>query len=113
MGTVTMEDIARRAGVSRALVSMAFRDVPGVSAATRDHILATADAMGYRFNRLASRLARKAATTFGVFLLDLRQDVYADMFDGISAVAKTNDKHIVMAVGASDGSLDADRKSVV
>ena len=107
MGTVTMEDIARRAGVSRALVSMAFRDVPGVSAATRDHILATADAMGYRFNRLASRLARKAATTFGVFLLDLRQDVYADMFDGISAVAKTNDKHIVMAVGASDGSLDA------
>lgn len=65
MGTVTMEDIARRAGVSRALVSMAFRDVPGVSAATRDHILATADAMGYRFNRLASRLARKAATTFG------------------------------------------------
>ena len=98
MGTVTMEDIARRAGVSRALVSMAFRDVPGVAPPP-----ATTSSPPPTPWATASTGSRRDWPASGHdlrgFLLDLRQDVYADMFDGISAVAKTNDKHIVMAVG--------------
>lgn len=107
MRNVTMEDIAREVGVSRALVSMAFRGVPGVSEQTRGRIFDTADRLGYRFNRVASRLASRVTNTFGVFLLDLRQDVYADMFDGIRAVADERDKHLVLAVGSIDGKRDA------
>ena len=44
---VTMQDIATELGVSRALVSMAFRDVAGVSAQTRTTILETAERLGY------------------------------------------------------------------
>ena len=104
---VTMQDIATELGVSRALVSMAFRDVAGVSAQTRTTILETAERLGYRFNRVASRLASKVTNTLGVFLLDLRQDVYADMFDGIRAVADEQERHLVLAVGSIDGRRDA------
>lgn len=103
---VTMADVAREAGVSRALVSMAFRGVPGVNEQTRVRILETADRLGYRFNWVASRLASRATSTLGVYLLDLRQDVYADMFDGVREVAERHEKYLVLAVGAGDGRRD-------
>ena len=107
MKMVTLEDVARAAGVSRALVSMAIRDVPGVNAQTRERILATAEQLGYRPNRLASRLASLSTNAVGVFLLDLRQDVYADMFDGIREVTQPEKLHLVLAVGVYDGSMDS------
>ncbi len=106
MKTITLEDVARGAGVSRALASMAIRDVPGVNAQTRERILATADRLGYRPNRLASRLASRSTSAIGVFLLDLRQDVYADMFDGIRGVTQDKKLHLVLAVGTDDGTMD-------
>lgn len=106
MRTITLEDVARDAGVSRALVSMAIRDVSGVNSQTRERILASAERLGYRPNRLASRLASRSTTAIGVFLLDLRQDVYADMFDGIRGVTENEKLHLVLAVGTADGASD-------
>lgn len=103
---VTLDDVARAAGVSRALVSMAIRGVPGVNPQTRERILATAEHLGYRPNRLASRLASLSTNAVGVFLLDLRQDVYADMFDGIREVTQPENLHLVLAVGTHDGTMD-------
>src|ERR1700761_8454996 len=44
----TLADVAARAGVSIALVSIAMRGAKGVSATTREHILAAAREIGYR-----------------------------------------------------------------
>lgn len=48
---VTMADVARAAGVSPSLVSLAFQDAYGVSRSTRDRILSTAQRMGYLPNQ--------------------------------------------------------------
>ena len=53
---VSMQDIANRLGVTRALVSMALRNSPGVAAATSKKIHATALEMGYRSNPLVRAL---------------------------------------------------------
>lgn len=45
---VTIAEVARRAGVSRAAVSYALRDDPNIAAATRERIRKAADALGYR-----------------------------------------------------------------
>ncbi|WP_369045861.1 LacI family DNA-binding transcriptional regulator [Sinomonas sp. P10A9] len=106
MVTVTMADVAREAGVSPALVSLAFRDAYGVSATTRTRILETARRMGYQPNRAASRLASKSDDTLGVFLLDLHNEVFADMFDGMREAARTAGRELVLTVGSIGGSLD-------
>lgn len=108
MQTVTMEDVAREAGVSRALVSLAYRDAYGVSVETREHILSVGKKLGYRPNRVAAQLAGKEQLTIGVFLQDLHNDLFADIHDGIREVTDTGGKHTVLAVGKIDGSKDVE-----
>jgi DNA-binding LacI/PurR family transcriptional regulator len=57
----TMQDIADHLGVSRQLVSLVLRDVPGPSAESRERILAAASELGYRPNASA-RLLRQNRT---------------------------------------------------
>ncbi|GAB6903135.1 LacI family DNA-binding transcriptional regulator [Kineosporia succinea] len=57
----TMADIAEHVGVSRQLVSLVLRDVPGPSAESRERILAAASELGYRPNASA-RLLRQNRT---------------------------------------------------
>jgi LacI family transcriptional regulator len=51
---VTLQDIARRAGVSKMTVSLALRGHPHAAAATRDRLRRLATTMGYRPNPLIS-----------------------------------------------------------
>ena len=54
---VTQLDVARRAGVHRATVSMALRNHPNIPPATRDRILKIAAALGYSPDPMLSALA--------------------------------------------------------
>lgn len=104
---VTMEEVARAAGVSRSLVSLAYRDLFGVSVQTRTRILAVGEALGYTPNRLAARLAGRSGSTLGVFLQDLHNDLFADIHDGVREITDEADKLLVLAVGTIDGRRDA------
>jgi len=57
----TLADVAARAGVSIALVSIAMRGAKGVSATTREHILAAAREIGLRSGVMRVRLEVFAA----------------------------------------------------
>ncbi|WP_167148247.1 LacI family DNA-binding transcriptional regulator [Actinomyces sp. ZJ308] len=68
----TQSDIARAAGVSRSLVSLALSGSPKVAADTRRRIQEVAASLGYRVNVSASSLARKRSTIIGLVLPNLR-----------------------------------------
>ncbi|MGW5355853.1 LacI family DNA-binding transcriptional regulator [Streptomyces sp. NPDC004031] len=66
---MTIRDVARRAGVSAAAVSLTFSGKPGVSPATRRRIEAAAAALDWRPSPLARILASSSATHGGTVAL--------------------------------------------
>jgi DNA-binding LacI/PurR family transcriptional regulator len=61
-----MGDVAARAGVSRQLVSIIFRNEPGAGAETRARVLNAAEELGYRPDTAARMLRRKNSNVLGV-----------------------------------------------
>jgi DNA-binding LacI/PurR family transcriptional regulator len=103
--TVTMEDVAQRAGVSRALVSIVFRGVPGASTATRERVMRAAEELAYRPDQRARLLGRSRTRMVGV-AFGLHDEFHAEVVeqlylavDGtgyelvLGAVAPTRDEH--------------------
>jgi DNA-binding LacI/PurR family transcriptional regulator len=62
----TIVDIAQRAGVTKAAVSFALTNKPGVSAATRERILEIAREIGWQPNSAARALSDGRAGAFGL-----------------------------------------------
>ena len=64
----TISDIAQRAGVTKAAVSFALNGQPGVSAATRERILAIAEEVGFQPSSAARALTAGKAGAFGLVI---------------------------------------------
>ena len=79
----TMDDVARRAGVSRSLVSLALSGSDRVSDSSRRAVQRAADDLGYRPNLVARHLASKRTGTIGLIVNDLHNPYFPGIADGI------------------------------
>lgn len=99
----TIDDVAKLAGVDRAVVSKVLRSDPSlrVRDETRQRVLDAADKLRYRPNIHARRLSTGKTGTFGLLIPDFRNPVFADLIAGAEAVAYERD--MIMWVASSDG----------
>ena len=69
MKRLTLEEVARLAGVSRATVSRVVNGHPNVSPAVRDRVQEIIAETGYEPNRAARSLASNRSNIIGLFIL--------------------------------------------
>jgi DNA-binding LacI/PurR family transcriptional regulator len=92
----TLEDVAARAGVSRALVSIVMRDVIGASDETREKVRRAADEIGYRPDPRARRLRQLRTKLIGV-TFTAGQEFHADLVDGVYVAAEELGYDVVLS----------------
>lgn len=85
---VTLEDVARQAGVSLATASRVLNgSTRQVGAGLRARVEQAADELGYRANIAAQTLARGASNVIGIVVHDLTDPYFAALADGVMRAA--------------------------
>lgn len=88
--TVTIKDIAKKAGVSYATVSRAIGNKYGVKPETREKIEAVARQLGYSPNGIARGLVNRQTNTIGLILPDISNPFFPMVVRGIEEVARAH-----------------------
>ncbi len=99
MAQPTMDDVATKAGVSRALVSLVMNRSPRVSDHSREKVLAVANEIGYRPNMAARNLASGQTQTIGLMLNDLHNPYFTLMAEGAAAAAEEAEMRVLISSG--------------
>lgn len=87
---VTVQDVARAAGVSLMTVSRAVNGREGIGEQTRTRILELARQMGYRPSQIARSLATRQTATLGLVVPDVSNPFFAHIARGAEDAAYEN-----------------------
>lgn len=105
--SVTLDDVARAAGVSYQTVSRVLNHSNQVAAKTRLRVEAAMQALNYVPNRVAQQLAGKNTRTLGLATSDLALLAPAQIASAIQQRASQRHYHLVMAMAGDGGAQQA------
>lgn len=103
MPNVTIQDVARRAGVSKGLVSLALNNRPGVAVATRQRVLDAASELGWIPNSYARGLSLRTTFTLGLVVrrdpsVLMANPFFASFITGVESVLSTRGWSLLLSV---------------
>lgn len=101
--TVTIRDVAQKAGVSVATVSRAFNGGT-VKETTRRRVVEAADHLCYSPSSAARTLITHRTLTIGVLLPDLHGEFFSEVIRGIDLEAQRHRYHLLVSSSHSDKS---------
>ncbi len=93
--SITQADVADRAGVSQALVSIVFRNLPGASPETRDRVLKAAAELDYRPDHRARLLAGNRSRAIGV-CFSIGHEFHAELVNHLYDAAAVHGYELVL-----------------
>ncbi len=110
MSSVTMNQIAEAAGVSRATVSFVLnkreRANGSISPETRQRVLDIADDLGYRPNRTARALVTGRSNLIGLCVRDLGMPHYANVIRRMENRIRQSSLHLLVSRWDNDPAID-------
>ncbi len=98
----TIIDVARAAGVSKSLVSLALSGKSGVSDASQQKIFQAAADLGYTSNVWARSLVRGRTRLIGVVTTDIASAYNSDVVIGLEDAAAMDNYEVLLAHGRRD-----------
>jgi LacI family transcriptional regulator len=97
--SVTLNDVAALAGVSRTTASVALSGSASVSKATKAKVQAAAKSLGYIYNRTAANLRKTGDSIIGVIVPDLNNSFYTSLIKGVNQ--ELNQYHKILVLGCT------------
>ena len=80
---VTINDIARLAGVSKATISAVLNDKPGISEQTRERVQEIVKKLNYRPNQLARSLSIRKTKSIGLVIKEIDNPFFSKVMKGV------------------------------
>src|SRR6266567_4320314 len=99
---VSIEDIARVAGVSHSTVSRALRDSSLISFEVRERIQKLAREMGYIPNAIAQSLQTRQTSTIGLVVTSIADPFWGDVMKGVEEVARASGFSVLLSASHND-----------
>ncbi len=93
---ITIKHLAEELNITTATVSRALNNHPRISAATKKTVLALADKMNYRRNRIASSLRSGKTHTIGVIIPSAEINFFGSVVHGIESIANERGYNILL-----------------
>ena len=104
---MSAQDVAERAGVSRATVSRAFTDGASIAPATLARVREAASALGYQVNQLARGLHTRRSRLVGLVASDIETPFRAQTIAALSsALIERGNIPALIGVGPTAGDVD-------
>ena len=99
---VTLADVAREAGVSRATASLVLRNAGSLAEATRLRVRASMDQLGYVYHRGAASLRASRTQSVGVIVPDISNGFTAEMSIAVESLLAESGKVTLVANSLED-----------
>lgn len=108
--SITIRDVALRAGVSLATVSRVLNNSAAIRPETRAAVLKAVSELGYRPNANAQALATQSSDTVGVVVMDVSDPFFGALVKAVDTVAQRHQKYLL--IGNSYHQADKERHAI-
>jgi LacI family transcriptional regulator len=105
--TVTIADVAAKAGVSTATVSRVLSGLGRASAATQDRVLQAARELDYRPSEVARSLQRRSTQTLGLIITDIENPYFPQLVRSVEDAARAAGYSVLLCNAADDPDREA------
>jgi LacI family transcriptional regulator len=111
MNKVTVNDVAKEAGVSQATVSRVLNNHPHIKKSTREKVLAAIKDLGFSPNEVARSMVIKRTRTIGMVVGDISNPFYAEIAKVIMSEARKRNYDVIII--DTDYSYEVFEKSIL
>jgi LacI family transcriptional regulator len=101
-GKITLQDIGRELGLSTTTISLALRDHPRISEATKLRVRKLIEKLKYEPDRVARALVMGKSALVGVIVPNSSDPYYSEVFKGIEDAARALSYHVLLSNGSYD-----------
>jgi DNA-binding LacI/PurR family transcriptional regulator len=108
--TVTIKDVAKKAGVSSATVSRVLSGKPHVRSVVIDRVMKTVEELNYRPSRLARSLRVQKSNIIGLIISDIMNPFFTALIRAVEDVA--SDKGYTIFLCNSDENIEKEREYI-